>query len=569
MDQQKIPNYLFLYIVCWIFILSCNNGSQPGERKIVSDPAKMDQETSKSIQKALAYAMEHNGKIEDSIHLKLPVLVNDFYDQNEYSNIWSHKEKWQPLADTLLSFIENSELYGLFPKDYHFRNLTSLKNKLDNDSLKRMDVELWARADLMLTDGCLKLIKDLKVGRLGNDSTFLSKGDTQTTKDFYLASLNTLLDRKNFSELVSSIEPKLHGYQELKKCIPAFLDSMDRRQYTYVPYPFKANDIKDSMFFIKKMQVRLKESGYIKDEDKQPDSIRLVSAIKKYQKIKGIKADGKVSASLVRMLNLSDVERFKRIAITLDRYKLLPTVMPRKYILVNLPAYYLKVWENDSVALESKIICGKPETRTPLLHSVISDMVTYQTWTVPNSIIAKQYLPKLKANPNYLSRIGLHLVDSKGETVDPGSINWSKYKKGIPFKVMQGSGDDNALGIMKFNFNNPFSVYLHDTNQRYLFKNASRALSHGCVRVQQWEELAFYIARNDSMNLKEGETLRYNTDSIKSWLSNKDRRRILVKNGIPLYISYFSCEGKGDKVKFYDDIYGEDKRMREKYFSDK
>ena len=569
MDQQKIPNYLFLYIVCWIFILSCNNASQPGERKIVSDPAKMDQETSKSIQKALAYAMEHNGKIEDSIHLKLPVLVNDFYDQNDYSNIWSHKEKWQPLADTLLSFIENSELYGLFPKDYHFRNLTSLKNKLDSDSLKRMDVELWARADLMLTDGCLKLIRDLKVGRLGNDTTFLSKSDTQATKDFYIASLNALLDKKNFSELVSSIEPKLHGYQELKKCIPAFLDSMDRRQYTYVPYPFKANDIKDSMFFIKKMQIRLKESGYIKDEDKQPDSIRVITAIKKYQKIKGIKADGKISASLVRMLNLSDVERFKRIAITLDRYKMLPPVMPRKYILVNLPAYYLKVWEDDSVALESKIICGKPETRTPLLHGVISDMVTYPTWTVPNSIITKQYLPKLKANPYYLSRIGLHLVDGKGETVDAGSINWSKYKKGIPFKVMQGSGDDNALGIMKFNFNNPFSVYLHDTNQRYLFKNASRALSHGCVRVQQWEELAFYIARNDSMNLKEGDSLRYNTDSIKSWLSNKDRRRILVKNGIPLYISYFSCEGKGDKIRFYDDIYGEDKRMREKYFSDK
>ena len=106
---------------------------------------------------------------------------------------------------------------------------------------------------------------------------------------------------------------------------------------------------------------------------------------------------------------------------------------------------------------------------------------------------------------------------------------------------MQASGDDNALGILKFNFSNPFSVYLHDTNQRYLFKNAARALSHGCVRVQQWQELAFFIARNDSLNLQPGDSLRYNTDSIKNWLAKKEKKRIVVKNGIPLFIAYFSC----------------------------
>jgi len=243
--------------------------------------------------------------------------------------------------------------------------------------------------------------------------------------------------------------------------------------------------------------------------------------------------------------------------------------MPEKYIWVNLPAYYLKLWDHDTVVLESKIICGKPATRTPLLYSVISDMVTYPTWTVPTSIIAKQYLPKLKANPNYLTRIGLRLVNNKGETIEGGAVNWGKYTKGIPYNVVQASGDGNALGIMKFNFSNPYSVYLHDTNQRYLFDNAARALSHGCVRVQQWQQLAFYISRNDSMNLKEGESLRYNTDSIKSWLKAKVKKRIPVKNGIPLFITYFCCEGKSEKIRFYEDIYGEDKLMREKYFSNK
>ena len=196
-------------------------------------------------------------------------------------------------------------------------------------------------------------------------------------------------------------------------------------------------------------------------------------------------------------------------------------------------------------------------------------MVTYPTWTVPSSIIAKSFLPKLKNNPNYLSRLGLKLMNGKGETINAGNINWSKYSKGIPFKIMQNSGDNNALGVMKFNFNNPFAVYLHDTNQRYLFKNASRALSHGCVRVQEWEKLAFYIARNDSINSHKGDSLRYTTDSIRNWLANKEHRRMDVKNKIPLFIRYFSCEGKNGKVVFYDDIYGEDKTLREKYFANK
>jgi L,D-transpeptidase YcbB len=196
-------------------------------------------------------------------------------------------------------------------------------------------------------------------------------------------------------------------------------------------------------------------------------------------------------------------------------------------------------------------------------------MVIYPTWTVPNSIITKQYLPKLKKNPNYLNRLGLKLKNNKGQIIDASSINWDKYSKGIPYKVVQGSGDNNALGIMKFNFDNEYAVYLHDTNQRYLFKNSARALSHGCVRVQEWDKLAYFIARNDSMLVKTGDTLRYTVDSIKQWLTEKRYRRIDVTNHIPLFITYFSCEGKDSAIKFYEDIYGEDKMLREKYFSNK
>ena len=565
MDRQKISSIPFLYFLCLLFILSCNGGS--ADKKIISDPRKMDAATTETIKDVLDDALERKGKIDDSTRLRLFSLVNNFYDNNEYANVWSHKEKWRPFTDTLLNFIKSCELYGLFPKHYHIKELGSLKTMLETDSMKRMDARLWTRADLLLTDAFMHLLKDIRVGRILPDSVLLNKSDTNNREDFYVSSLHTFIGNKQLTQLVNAAEPIHQGYQALKALLPSFLDSMDRKVYTYVNYPFKQGDEKDSVFFVRTITKRLQESGSIPPGIKMPDSTQLDAAIRKYQKRKGFRQDGLVSAPLVRALNFTDVERLKRIAITLDRYKQLPREMPEKYILVNLPTYYLKVWDNDTVALVSKTIIGKPETRTPALNSVISDMVTYPTWTVPTSIIRKQYLPKLKVNPNYLTRIGLHLVDSKGETVDPTTVNWNKYTKSIPFKVMQGSGDDNALGVLKFNFRNPYAVYLHDTNQRYLFKKSSRALSHGCVRVEKWEELAFYIARNDSMNLKPGDSLRYNTDSITTWLTNKEKKRITVRNGLPLFITYFSCEARGGKIRFYEDIYNDDKFLRDKYFS--
>lgn len=568
MQYTRNPYLQITLIILCLFILACNSSDAPADKQIVEDPEHMDKKAAENIKAVLEFAINNKGKVDDSIRLNLSDIVNNFYSSTSYEPVWSSKEKWQPLADSLFMLIANAELEGLFPKDYHYKNLKALKNKLDTDSLTRMDAALWTRADLMFTDAFMRLIKDLKQGRLQPDSITINK-DSVTGKAFFIHNLNELIEKKQFTALLNSVQPVNKGYWDLKKGIKRFLDSMDRYTYTYVTYPYKKGDAKDSLFFIKTFQKRLNESGAITFTNKLPDSAQLNEAVKKYQKQKGLKADGKISASLIKVINTSDVERFKRIAITLDRYKQLPEKMPEKYIWVNLPAYYLWVIDSDTIALESKVICGKPETRTPLLNSAITDMVTYPTWTVPTSIIAKQYLPKLKNNPGYLAKLGLKLVNGKGETIDGYSVNWSKYTKGIPYKVMQGSGDNNALGIFKFNFNNPYAVYLHDTNQRYLFKNASRALSHGCVRVQEWEKLAFYIVRNDSANKKPTDTLRYNTDSIKNWIVNKERRRIDVKNKIPLFIRYFSCEGKDGKIKFYDDIYGEDKVLREKYFADK
>jgi L,D-transpeptidase YcbB len=564
---------LLVCLLMGIVMISCHHKKHLSNTEIVSKPADMDDQVSDDIEQTLDDALENNGKIDDSIILQFTPVVDSFYIGNNYSNVWSHNEKWVPLADSLYKFIQSSEQEGLFPNDYHFQHLVSLKNKLDKNATSRKDATLWTRADLMLTDGFIHIVRDLKQGRFTQDSIELNK-DSILSDDFFANSLKEALATGKVTALLDSLEPSLTGYRQLKSGLKVFLDSMDRHTYTYLNYPVRSKTKEDSLAFIQTLRQRLSESKCISDSINLPDSIQLKTAIKIYQKQKGIKKpDGKLTLALIKSLNDNDVERFKRIAITMDKYKSLPDTMPVKYIWVNLPEFYLRVWDHDTVAILSKIVCGKPTTRSPLLNGAITNMVTYPTWTVPTSIIVKQYLPKLQKDPNYLSHLPdhiiLHVVDKHGDIVDPTSINWKKYKKGIPYQIMQGSGDDNALGVLKFNFNNKYSVYLHDTNERNLFNDSVRCLSHGCVRVQEWQALAFYILRNDSLfvSQKMGIRTKYNTDSLMKILARKEKMTIYMYSKLPLFIRYFTCDAKDGKIIFYNDMYGEDKYIRDKYFS--
>ena len=120
---------------------------------------------------------------------------------------------------------------------------------------------------------------------------------------------------------------------------------------------------------------------------------------------------------------------------------------------------------------------------------------------------------------------------------------------------------------MKFVFSNKYSVYLHDTNQRYLFANAMRSLSHGCIRVQEWEKLAWYILQNETLTTAGSGYTRI--DSVKTWLQKKQKRHIPIRNKIPVYIRYITCESVNGTIVFYDDVYAEDRLLGEKYFAAK
>jgi murein L,D-transpeptidase YcbB/YkuD len=545
---------------------SCKGKVVPKAKEIVKSPEDIDKKTSEFISQALIYALDNSGKLDDSITLYSPVVTKYLYDQLQGKLVWSSKEKWNTLADSLYDFIGQSRVYGLFPANYHYRQLSAIRTRIANDSLlkeDRKDAVLWGKAGMMLTDAFVSVLHDIKLGRLPNDSITLRK-DTSLSHESYLQHLNEYLQKGSIGPIVQTLEPNNPDYRDLKIALQNFLDSAIFEHRTFVPYPFK-----DSMVFVKKLLNRLnEEDSIVKNPDAPCDSMQLSKFISTYQRKKKLTVDGKFGRQVLNALDNNDEEKFIRIAISLDRYKKLPQEMPEKYIWVNLPGYYLQLRVGDTVLIQSKIICGKPATRTPVLNSSIYNIVTYPQWTIPNSIILKEILPGLQKSPGYLAKKGYLLLDKNNNEVDPFTVAWSKYHKGIPYKVIQGSGDDNALGVLKFNFSNKYAVYLHDTNQRYLFARSVRSLSHGCVRVQNWDQLAYYMLDNDSSAVLGARGKYLPVDSLNAWLARKEKHVVPVRNRIPIYIRYITGEGRDGKVVFYDDVYGEDRRLRARYINE-
>ncbi|MDE3213145.1 MAG: L,D-transpeptidase family protein [Bacteroidota bacterium] len=569
MYLKRIAVLCLALIILWGAFPSCKSKHAATKKEIVQKPEDMNDEITDNIRDVLQYALDNHGKINDSIRLALPVVVNHFYEKNDFHNFWSSEEHWLPVADSMFSFIAHAKYYGLYPEDYHYRVLSSIRERIHGDSTARKDAIMWTKADLLLSDAFMRTVKDLHQGRLVPDSNSIARRP-RFIDSLFVPALLKLKTVDTLSGLLHTLEPDNVKYQALREVLPKFVDHMDTFHYQYINYPTT-----DSMTMIENLQRRLFQAGAVPDsvlqspEGQMPDSPHLRKELIKYEGSHGLRKDGRLTDKLVDALNNTDNEKFKRIAITLDRYKLLPDPMPSRYVWVNLPGFYMELMVDDTVQIWSRVIVGKPTTPTPTLVSSISDMVTYPQWTIPASIIRKEILPALKKDPGYLAKKGYNIVDKKGDVVDPYTVDWNRYTHGIPWKIIQGSGDDNALGILKFNFNNPYSVYLHDTNQRYLFSNSVRALSHGCVRLQKWEKLAFFIADGDTLNLNREHKPAYNEDSLKTWLAKKDRKRIFVKNRLPLYFEYFTCVGSDHKLVIYNDIYNQDKAMAQKYFARK
>ncbi|MEO5947954.1 MAG: peptidoglycan-binding protein [Chitinophagaceae bacterium] len=267
------------------------------------------------------------------------------YAEKEYSTNWCSEENWSASGDSLYQFIENAQLYVLFPEDYHADAIRLIRNNFIADSVgktDRNDAAFWAKADIMMTDAFVQIVKDIKIGRLPNDSVSLRK-DSVLSNEFYQQQFKSVF-ANGLIATNESLEPKPPEYALLKSGIKKFLDSSNYRKFTVIPYPEK-----NRQKFQAALQKRLYEGSYISFDSTATDSTQLSDAIKQFQKKKDIAVDGVAGEGTIQMLNVSDREKFIRIASSMDKYKLLPEKMPEKYISVNTSANYLQVLNGDKV----------------------------------------------------------------------------------------------------------------------------------------------------------------------------------------------------------------------------
>src|SRR5258705_8178039 len=218
----------FICVLMWLIVLAgCNDSKRPPQTDIAASPEQLAQKAKDNVSELLEYAKENNGDIGDSVFLMNDSLVRLTYEKNYIGVFWSSKEQWKPYGDSMLNFVENAKLYGLFPEDYHLPQLNIILGRFRHDSLgktDRLDAALWSRADLLLTDAFIQVVKDVKLGRLPKDSITL-RPDSVLNSDFYSKQLNVLKQSGSMSRVVESLEPKLMGYQMLRAGLKRFLDS--------------------------------------------------------------------------------------------------------------------------------------------------------------------------------------------------------------------------------------------------------------------------------------------------------------------------------------------------------
>ncbi len=359
--------------------------------------------------------------------------------------------------------------------------------------------------------------------------------------------------------------PNAYHYKALQKELERYMKIRDNGGWPPVILHGKLKPGKsdEGVFALRE---RLSITGdYIPCENSEEDMVYdacLQKAVKHFQARNGLVTDGVVGPGTLAVLNKTVDERITTIRLNLDRIKWLNERHSRKHIIINIPDFKLYFEEDGKLMQTMRVITGKPNHPTPIFSDTVEYIVLNPYWNVPKSIIQKEFVPKLIRNPNAMKRKDIEIRRGWGKNakiVDPSSINWRNYVDGtpMPFHFAQLPGKKNALGKVKFLFPNKFSVYMHDTPGKSLFKRSKRAFSHGCIRLQKPREL-----------LKTFSTFNSNIDFDKAQkiLKGKEKTHINLREKVPIDVIYLTAWVDYDgKLQFRNDVYGYD-RMQLKSF---
>ena len=243
-----------------------------------------------------------------------------------------------------------------------------------------------------------------------------------------------------------------------------------------------------------------------------------------------------------------------QIRMNLARWRWLPRELGDRYVFVNVPAYQMQVMEGEKPVLAMRVIVGDPKHQTPLFSDEMTTIVFSPNWNVPESIIRKEMLPRLVNDPGYLERQDIQVVGTSGQVIDAEAVDWGDESAVAGLHFRQEPGPKNALGLVKFQFPNSFDVYMHDTPQDALFNKEGRALSHGCIRLENPMALAQYVLRDNP---------EWTTEKIGAAMNAGEEHAVPLKEHLPVHIGYFTAWVNPDgSVTYTDDPYNLDENQR-------
>jgi len=491
-------------------------------------------------------------------------FINSIYIENGYTPIWfTNRGIKAKRVDDLFKTISSDIM--LSKKGNIFKRYKYLKNRLQQDNNRTIDQELIL--DIQLTSLLKSYLSfhiygSIKWWSFQNNLKWLRKNKISANWVIYAKKYNLqhLILHKLPSKIVQLTTPKGFRYKEMLKELKRLQDIKAKGGWKRVPNSSQLK-VGKSGKYVELLRRRLKSSGdYLCSSKETIYGGCLKRAVRRFQKRHGLYPTGRVNSHTRKKLNISIDWKIDKVLLNLDRIKRLPDQYEERYIIVNIPCFKLYYIENGEEKLSMRVIVGDKRHHTPIFSNKISFIVLNPYWIIPDSIVQKEIIPNILKNPNYLDDKGYEVRVSYNVNrppIDTTKIDWYKVLKSgqtKKYKFMQPPGPKNALGKIKFKFPNQFSVYLHDTSNRELFKKEKRAFSHGCIRVAEPNKLLATFTKYEK-------SVNYNR--CQQILKGKDKRQLNLSNSVPVHIVYLTAwiDNKG-LLNYCDDIYYYDKKQQ-------
>lgn len=488
----------------------------------------------------------------------LSASVRTVYERNSFNPLWFTAGELSHKGQEILAALESSTAKGLDPEEYDLQRLSRWAQQLRTSS--PVERERSATLDVALTVDLMRYAAALHQGRIDPRQVrfAIRSKDCLDPAGFVLKYLH---GEQSLPEALTQIEPSFNGYRKTLAALVHYqqLASQEPSRIPVQPrLPLRPGQTYTDLPVIAARLESLGDLIPISPESARSDLYdgRVQEAVKSFQIRHGLPSTGIIDLATWKALTTPLSERVEQLALTLERWRWIPSsVAPA--IVVNIPEFELRAFdEKGKLVLRMHVIVGKAYRRkTPVFEDRLEGIILRPAWTVPLSIQRGEMVPKIRADPNYLRANDLEIVDRDDQPVpwDQQEPLTSRLASG-DLRLRQRPGPENSLGLIKFDFPNDYSVYMHGTPARQLFSRARRDFSHGCIRLENPEWLAEWVLRDDP-----------GWDRAKiAAACNADRTlRIPLRRPLAVLVLYGTAivEENGE-VRFFDDIYGYDAELR-------